>query len=59
MRDIFIKHLTQEAHLDDEIMLIVGDLGYSVIEDFQSKNPFKMVSRPRGGVPLGSYWIFL
>lgn len=39
MRDIFIKHLTKEAHLDDEIMLIVGDLGYSVIEDFQLKNP--------------------
>lgn len=39
MRDIFVKYLTKKAHLDDDIMLIVGDLGYSVIEDFQLKNP--------------------
>ena len=39
MRDTFIKVLTKEASINKKIVLMVGDLGYSVIEDFQQKFP--------------------
>lgn len=39
MRNTFIKKLTQEAQINSKIVLIVGDLGYSVIEEFQEKFP--------------------
>lgn len=39
MRNTFIKYLTEAAYTNDKIVLIVGDLGYSVIEDFQEKFP--------------------
>ncbi len=39
MRNTFIKNLTEAAYTNDKIVLIVGDLGYSVIEDFQEKFP--------------------
>ncbi|MEY2921652.1 MAG: hypothetical protein RL108_261 [Bacteroidota bacterium] len=39
MRNTFIKALTLAAALNPKIVLIVGDLGYSVIEDFQEKFP--------------------
>lgn len=39
MRNTFIKNLTAAAYKNDKIVLIVGDLGYSVIEDFQEKFP--------------------
>lgn len=39
MRNTFIKCLTEAAYTNDKIVLIVGDLGYSVIEDFQEKFP--------------------
>jgi transketolase len=39
MRDTFIKILTEEAAINKKIILMVGDLGYSVIEDFQEKFP--------------------
>jgi len=39
MRNTFIKKLTEAAAINTKIVLIVGDLGYSVIEDFQEKFP--------------------
>lgn len=39
MRNNFIKYLTEAAYSNEKIVLIVGDLGYSVVEDFQSKFP--------------------
>jgi transketolase len=39
MRNTFIKHLTKSAIDNEKIVLIVGDLGYSVVEEFQLKFP--------------------
>jgi len=39
MRNTFIKKITEAAELNPNIVLIVGDLGYSVIEEFQEKFP--------------------
>jgi transketolase len=39
MRNTFIKYLTECAATNEKIVLIIGDLGYSVIEDFQEKYP--------------------
>ena len=38
MRKIFIKKLTEEASKNKKIVLVVGDLGYGVIE------PLKKIS---------------
>ena len=34
MRTAFIRQLVEEAATNDKIFLIVGDLGYSVVEIF-------------------------
>lgn len=39
MRNTFINYLTECALENDKIVLIVGDLGYSVVEQFQEKFP--------------------
>lgn len=39
MRDTFIAALTSAARSNDEIVLIVGDLGYGVVEPFQQEFP--------------------
>ena len=39
MRNTFIKHLTEQAAINKNIVLIVGDLGYSVVENFQKRFP--------------------
>ena len=39
MRNTFIEYLTVCAETNEKIVLIVGDLGYSVIEQFQQKFP--------------------
>ena len=39
MRNAFIKQLEIEAAKNKNIWLVTGDLGYSVIEDFQKKFP--------------------
>lgn len=39
MRNTFINHLTNKAKLNEKIVLIVGDLGYSVIEEFEKEFP--------------------
>lgn len=44
MRTAFIKQLTQEAEKNDRIFLIVGDLGYSVVEEFRDKFPDRFLN---------------
>jgi transketolase len=39
MRNTFIQYLIRAAEQNERIVLIVGDLGYSVVEDFQKKFP--------------------
>ncbi len=39
MRTAFIQQLTEEARINDRIFLLVGDLGYSVIEEFAALFP--------------------
>ena len=39
MRNLFIELLTKEAEKNKKIILIVGDLGYNVVEPFQKKYP--------------------
>lgn len=39
MRNEFIKHLAKLAENDDKIVLVVGDLGYGVVEHFAEKFP--------------------
>ncbi len=39
MRNTFITQLTESAKENDKIVLIVGDLGYSVVEEFEKNFP--------------------
>ena len=39
MRNIFINKLVKEASKNKKIILIVGDLGYGVVEPFKNKFP--------------------
>lgn len=39
MRNTFISQLTESAKNNDKIVLIVGDLGYSVVEQFEQNFP--------------------
>lgn len=44
MRTAFIQALNELADQDDRVCLIVGDLGFSVIEDFANKHPDQFVN---------------
>lgn len=44
MRNIFLNYLTEQAALDPNLYLIVGDVGYSVIEKFQERFPQRMIN---------------
>ena len=44
MRNTFIQELSNLADADPSIFLIVGDLGYSVIEPFVQRHPEKFVN---------------
>ena len=44
MRNAFIEELVALAHLHDNIALVVGDLGYSVIEPFVESFPDRFVN---------------
>ncbi len=44
MRTAFIETLNELADQDDRVCLIVGDLGYSVIEAFANKHPDQFVN---------------
>ena len=39
MRNTFIDELTKITSLKTNIMLLVGDLGFSVVENFCKKHP--------------------
>jgi len=44
MRDAFIHELTLAAREDPRVFLVVGDLGYSVIEEFQAEFPDRFLN---------------
>ena len=44
MRTAFIQALNDLADKDERVCLIVGDLGYSVIEDFANRHPKQFVN---------------
>ena len=44
MRDRFIQKLTELANEDQKIFLIVGDLGFGVVEDFATKFPDRFLN---------------
>ena len=44
MRTAFIQQLIKESETNDKIFLIVGDLGYSVVEPFRDKFPDRFLN---------------
>lgn len=44
MRTAFIQQLIKEAETNEKIFLIVGDLGYSVVEPFRDKFPDRFLN---------------
>jgi transketolase len=44
MRNTFIKELVERARLDESIILIVGDLGFNVVEPFQNEFPKRFIN---------------
>jgi transketolase len=44
MRDRFIKSLIREAESNENLMLIVGDLGYGVIDEFEKRFPAQFIN---------------
>jgi transketolase len=44
LRTAFIQQLIQEARYDSSIVLVVGDLGYSVVEPFQAEFPDRFLN---------------
>ena len=44
MRNTFISKLTEYAKINDKIVLIVGDLGFSVVEEFAQRFPQRFIN---------------
>jgi transketolase len=44
MRDAFIRQLLELAWTDDRIMVITGDLGYGVLDEFQRRLPQQFIN---------------
>ena len=44
MRNTFINTLVKQARIDEKIILIVGDLGFNVVEPFQSEFPKRFIN---------------
>ena len=44
MRDTFVKTLLEEAKNNPDIILMTGDLGYGVLEDFQKELPAQFIN---------------
>lgn len=44
MRYAFVKELTKQAEKNKNIMLLTGDLGYSVFEDFKERFPKQFIN---------------
>jgi transketolase len=43
MRDAFVKTLLKEAKKDKNIILITGDLGFGVLDEFQKELPNQFI----------------
>lgn len=44
MRDIFVKTLLAEAKADPNVVLITGDLGFGVLEEFEKELPSQFIN---------------
>jgi transketolase len=44
MRDAFVKTLLEEAKKDKNIILVTGDLGYGVLDEFQKELPNQFIN---------------
>jgi transketolase len=44
MRNEFVQALTTAADAHDDVMLVVGDLGYSVVEQFAERHPSRFLN---------------
>ena len=44
MRNTFINNLVKHAKSNDKIFLLVGDLGYSVVEPFETEFPDRFIN---------------
>lgn len=44
MRSMFLQYLTRQAELDPSLFLIVGDVGFSVIEPFRERFPNRFIN---------------
>lgn len=44
MRTAFIKRLIEEARMDESVFLVVGDLGFSVVEPFADEFPERFLN---------------
>ncbi|MGO9615290.1 MAG: transketolase, partial [Bryobacteraceae bacterium] len=44
MRTAFFNTLLEQANLDERIFLVVGDLGFGVVEPFASRFPRRFVN---------------
>ena len=44
MRDAFVKTLLEEAKKDESIVLITGDLGFGVLDEFQKELPNQFIN---------------
>ncbi|MFH0862644.1 MAG: transketolase, partial [Candidatus Altiarchaeota archaeon] len=44
MRNTFVKALIEMARKDDRIWLVVGDVGYSVVEPFRTEFPERFIN---------------
>ena len=61
MRDTFVKTLLEEAKKDPHIILMTGDLGYGVLDNFEKElqsemvNPSKTSSVYKSTIPSGNF----
>ncbi len=44
MRKHFIEQITKRARIDERVFLLIGDLGYSVVEVFESEFPHRFAN---------------
>ena len=44
MRNAFVEELTRLAEVDDRVMLLTGDLGFSVLDDFRRQFPDRFLN---------------
>ena len=68
MRDLFIKRLVKEASKNKNIVLLVRDLGFNVVEPFKNKFPNRFYNAGvseqsmigiASGLALNGYHVFV